>query len=772
MRRSPSAASHAKRRWKRGLGVESLEHRTLLAGDLAITEINYNPVAMSPEQGDALEFIEVQNIGDTDLSLNGITFDRGISFTFSDEILAPLEYGVIVHDLGEFTDWYADPNIRILGEFAAGGLNNNGERIRVLDAGGNELLDFDYGDSRLWPFTPDGHGATLELIDPFQTTDRLYSKSYSWRGSTEAGGSPGEAGQGPVGIVVNEVLTHTDAPLTPPDSIELMNVTAEPIDLSGWYLGDTPDDRLKYQIPVGTILGPGEFLLVDESDFNPTPNDPGPRDFRLDAARGDYVWLTESSDGVEVDRFINVVQFGAAPNSESFGRAPDGSGRLTPMSRLSLGCGNPYPRVGPVVISELQYNPPDPSDAALAIDPSLESEDLEFIEIHNPTGQRVDMTEWRIRGGVDFEFDAGTFLESQSTWIIIPFNPDNVDNASRLAAFRAHYGLTEAVTILGGYGGFLSNSEDRVQLQWPDEPPMDGPDIIPRLHQDEVIYDDLFPWDTSADGDGPSLHRRAPVFYGNDSDSWVAADATPGEVDFSGNVSGDYNNDGLVDAADIDILVTAARMPAAAVYMDLDGSFSVTQGDVTALLQTIVGARYGDANLDGVVDGSDFNIWNDNKFQSCNKSWAQGDWNGDGAVDGSDLNIWNINKFKSADPIPGALPMGAGLPRAAAAARAGTDLITDQTSLPDKSALPSAIEIAGVQDDEPVGNLTSVAFDIDGADAPDHRTRDQFFAALHRRSRNRHQRAPVVSQCRDESDMRSDTHTDDISMPWNERSRF
>ena len=58
--------------------------------------------------------------------------------------------------------------------------------------------------------------------------------------------------------------------------------------------------------------------------------------------------------------------------------------------------------------------------------------------------------------------------------------------------------------------------------------------------------------------------------------------------------------------------------------------------------------RGGDYNLDGVVDGSDFNIWNSHKFTNTNR-WCSGDGNADGVVDGSDFNLWNSNKFTSSD---------------------------------------------------------------------------------------------------------------------------
>ena len=42
------------------------------------------------------------------------------------------------------------------------------------------------------------------------------------------------------------------------------------------------------------------------------------------------------------------------------------------------------------------YNPPDPDGAGGVV-----SDDLEFIEIYNPTAHAVDLAEWRVRGGID-----------------------------------------------------------------------------------------------------------------------------------------------------------------------------------------------------------------------------------------------------------------------------------------------------------------------------------------------------------------------------------
>lgn len=85
----------------------------------------------------------------------------------------------------------------------------------------------------------------------------------------------------------------------------------------------------------------------------------------------------------------------------------------------------------------------------------------------------------------------------------------------------------------------------------------------------------------------------------------------------------DMTGDGLVDHADLDAWLLEAGL---------------VKGYAGPILK-------GDANLDGVVDLRDFNIWNTSKF-SPTASWCLGDFNANGLVDLSDFNIWNNNKSK------------------------------------------------------------------------------------------------------------------------------
>ncbi len=70
----------------------------------------------------------------------------------------------------------------------------------------------------------------------------------------------------------------------------------------------------------------------------------------------------------------------------------------------------------------------------------------------------------------------------------------------------------------------------------------------------------------------------------------------------------------------------------------------VDLADVEAMVVERMGTQLGDATLDGVVDVSDFNRWNDNKFTD-GTTWSTGDFNCDGLTDVSDFNIWNEWKF-------------------------------------------------------------------------------------------------------------------------------
>jgi RHS repeat-associated protein len=122
----------------------------------------------------------------------------------------------------------------------------------------------------------------------------------------------------------------------------------------------------------------------------------------------------------------------------------------------------------------------------------------------------------------------------------------------------------------------------------------------------------------------------------------------------TGGTTGDFNGDTLLNIQDLDALISAIAGRSHPAQFDLTADLLVNLADRDAWLILAgnlnlgIGRAYllGDANLDGFVDGSDFGIWNANKFTS-RAEWSRGDFTADGVVDGSDFGIWNANKFRA-----------------------------------------------------------------------------------------------------------------------------
>ena len=126
------------------------------------------------------------------------------------------------------------------------------------------------------------------------------------------------------------------------------------------------------------------------------------------------------------------------------------------------------------------------------------------------------------------------------------------------------------------------------------------------------------------------------------------------------NIPGDFDYDGQHTDADIDLLTQAVRSEVHADIFNLDplNSRYVDADDRRILVEDILGTQFGDANLDGTVDQSDFVILGNSLFTE-NTTWSTGDFNGDGLTDVRDFNLLNDNR--SAGLPAFAVPEPAGL---------------------------------------------------------------------------------------------------------------
>jgi hypothetical protein len=503
------------RRW--ALKLETLEPRLTLAADLVITEVHYDPLPAPPESDftdpDDFEFIEIQNVGSQARALAGVSFTAGISFTFGNIVLPPGAHVVVARNAAAFAERYgASPSIA--GEYT-GELSNSSETITLRDAANAVLQSFAY-DSQ-WYKATSGVGHSLVVRDAQAASNS--SLASGWHPSSRLHGSPGalDTGLYPGAVVINEILTHQDGP--PGDWIELHNTAAFPINIGGWFLSDSDTATNRYRIADNTVIQPGGYLLYTQDiHFGPLPQ--GVNGFALSELGEVAVLTVPAGPGGEI--YGDMIAFGALDNGVTLGRhlRTDASADLTLLSFPTRGAANSGPRLGPIVINEIMYNP-DTGE--------------EFIELFNPTAQAVRLFDpqnpansWKLTKGLTFTFPTDLTIPAGGYMLLVDDEP---------ASFRAANSVPAGVPIFSYEGGGgLDNSGEEIEISRPGvpEPPeSENPGFVPYYMVDRVNYRDRAPWPTQPDGNGPSLLKRSPLLYSNDAANWTVgvAGGSPGRGD-------------------------------------------------------------------------------------------------------------------------------------------------------------------------------------------------------------------------------------------------
>jgi hypothetical protein len=510
---------------------------TLGAGNIALLalgdflDLKINEWMASPSSGD--DWFEVYNPNPQPVALGGLYLSDNLT-TRTKYRIPPLSFiGTGGHAYQRFE---ADENTGAGADHVAFRLSAGGESLVISTPAGASINQITFlqqamgvSQGRL----PDGQAQIVS----FPTTP-----------------TPGDANYLPLNnVVINEVLVHSDAPFE--DAIELHNLSAAPVNIGGWFLSDSKNNLKKFEIPTNTTIQAGGFKVFYENDFNADPN--SPRSFSLNSARGDEVHLAQAVTGA-LTGFRATANFGATENEVSMGRyvtsvgadftalSRHTFGRDTPDTsdefRMGMGLANAYPKVGPIVITEIMYHPRDNGTNDNVVD--------EFVELQNITTSTVDLfhpgfptNTWRLRDGVSFSFPQGASMLPNAHLLVVAFDPLN--DPAALSAFRSKYNVDPTVPVYGPYGGKLDNGGESVELYKPDVPQM-APDpdagFVPYILVDKVKYSDTLPWPVAADGSGASLQRISPDEYGNDPVNWMAADPNPGPV------NSDTDSDGMPDA--------------------------------------------------------------------------------------------------------------------------------------------------------------------------------------------------------------------------------
>lgn len=503
---------------------------------LRITEVMYHPAPPPPglsTDEDNFEFIEVKNISGISLNVNGYSLAGGIQFVFGSLTLGPGQSAVVVKDLAAFQSRYGtnNPSILIAGVYT-GKLANDGDRIILYDNLLVPIHDFFYSDD--WYPATDGVGFSLVTANENSPPGNL-AQVAGWRPSSSAGGSPG-ASDPPAPprppVLINEVLAHSD--LTPglTDSIEIHNPTAAPAAISGWFLTDDFKQPRKFAIPT-TILPPGGYVTFTEADFNASPG--SSNSFALSATGGEVFLF--SGNGVSLTGYAHGFDFGPSPDGVTFGRyvISTGAEEFVAQRTNTLNTTNAGPLVGPLIVSEIQYQPLP----IVSVGQGFDNTDDEFIELRNIGSTNVAFYDpihptntWQLRDAVAYRFPAGTSIPSGGSLLVVPFDP--ATNAAATAAYRNRNYIQGEVPLYGPWQGELGNGGDSVELCRPDLPETNG--LVPAILVERVRYSASTPWAAGADGYGLTLQRIVNTSYGNDPTNWVVAAPTPGS-DFVGGTA-------------------------------------------------------------------------------------------------------------------------------------------------------------------------------------------------------------------------------------------
>ena len=353
-------------------------------------------------------------------------------------------------------------------------------------------------------------------IELLAESDNGWDEKKYWRPSVAVGGSPGQDDTGqlpPLGsVVINEVLAHSHA--IDPDWIELHNTTDQPIPIGGWFLSDENDDLMMYEIAADVVIDAHSYVVFYEDIHFGNINDPGCNTPFALSENGDTVYLHSGADGM-LTGYTEEEDFGASATNVTMGRYQKSTGtfNFVPLSSQTPDDDNAYPKVGPVVIGEIMYNPAVNGNA----------EYVEFVNISDSDVRLYDYVTnepWRFTdsGGIEFLFPATPVTLEPGEKILLVQN---------LAEFNSEFTAPAGTKIFEWIDGSLGNGGERIQLSMPGD--VDALGVRQYIRVDRVVYDDGNGWPGEPDGDGQSLTRITDSEYGNDVINWQSADPSPGQ---------------------------------------------------------------------------------------------------------------------------------------------------------------------------------------------------------------------------------------------------
>jgi hypothetical protein len=251
-------------------------------------------------------------------------------------------------------------------------------------------------------------------------------------------------------LAINEIEGVTNAAWW----IELANLSGTSLNPTGYVVSISADPAREYTI-TNTSLSAGGFLVLSQAELGFTALDEDP------------VFLYRPGNAGVTDARVAKRSL----------RGRHDTRWLRPSSPTP-GLTNVFTLSDAIVINEIMYHHQATNDSVTFAESSEE-----WIELYNRGTGTVDLSGWKLDGGVGFDFGAGTTLDAG------------------------------AYLVVSNFSGQLSNRGEAIVLEDATGNPAD-----------EVHYIEGGRWPSFADGGGSSLELRDPDADNSVPEAWAASD--------------------------------------------------------------------------------------------------------------------------------------------------------------------------------------------------------------------------------------------------------
>ena len=451
-------------------------------------------------------WLEIANTGSQTIDLDGFVLARD-----NDEGRAEYVFGEQTIESGQ---------LLALAETTLGFDAADGDRLFLYPPSGSTVLDAVVADASLRGRSPDGDGPWRFADVPTPAAPN----SFQFHGD----------------VVINEIFYHArPLPGTPGTPASYSTETLLNVDHT-WRYNQTGDDLGSAWFDSthavdGVDWFSGDGLLGQETNPGALP-DVIRTPLTVSAAQTTYYFETEftfDGDLATVELQLRpVVDDGAIfyLNGEELYSLNMSTRPVTAATFASPGVGDatftgpePVPNnalvVGTNVLSvEVHQSSAGSTDVVFGVELLAATETTpatpgtpfaddpeEWIELYNRSTLPVDLSGWKLKDAVQFEFPLGTMLEPDEYLVV----------AKDAAALEAKYPALS--NIAGNFSGSLSNGDERILL-----------DDAAGNPADEVHYFDGGRWDARADGDGASLELRDARADNSRGEAWAASDEAAG----------------------------------------------------------------------------------------------------------------------------------------------------------------------------------------------------------------------------------------------------